>query len=253
MNTSLHRSSTRAGLLVASALFCSLPGLLSAEEALSTTAQQFDETVQHDDSVSAATRISARFTTLAGSSQNATALVTGLHDGTAVTLTTTAANGTVTKTVFQPATGKLGYGNTFISLALAQESLAKAGITAPTSAQLVAALNGGSVTGSSGTAVTLPGVLTLRAAGQGWGDIAQTLNVKLGRVVSDLHVANHEMEKPEQPKMKETAVRAESAAKTGQAAAGPQTAARSESSGRPDWAGHSSLPNPGHMPRPGRP
>jgi hypothetical protein len=191
----MHRSSPHAAiLLVTSALFCSLPGLLPAEEALSTTAQRLDETTGQEDATAAAAEISAKFTAFAGSSANATALITGLSNGSTITLTTTAADGTVTTTSFQPATGKLGYGSTFISLALAQESLAKAGITQPTPAQIKAALNGGSITGSNGTAVSLTGVLTLRAGGQTWGDIAQTLGVKLGHVVSDLHAANERAE-----------------------------------------------------------
>jgi hypothetical protein len=195
MKTSMHRSAPHAAiLLVTSALFCSLPGLLPAEEALSTTAQRLAETTGQEDAATAAAEISAKFTAFAGSSANATALITGLSNGSTITLTTTAADGTVTTTSFQPATGKLGYGSTFISLALAQESLAKAGITQPTPAQIKAALNGGSITGSNGTAVSLTGVLTLRAGGQTWGDIAQTLGVKLGHVVSDLHAANERAE-----------------------------------------------------------
>lgn len=242
----MHRSyySRAAVLLAASALFCSLPVLLPAEEALSTTAARLDETAGRQDEAAAAAGIGAKFTTLAGSSENATALVTGLRNGAPVTLTAPGADGTVTTTEFQPATGKLGYGNALISLALAQESLAKAGITEPTAAQLVAALNGGEVTGSGGTAVTLSGVLALRAAGQGWGDIANTLGVKLGRVVSALHAANQRVANPGGP---------EGAAPTGRVTRRPETAGRPEGAGRPAWAGHGGGPNPGQMVRPGKP
>jgi hypothetical protein len=244
MKTFLNRSSSRAVLLAAAALFCTLSVRLPAEEPLSTTAQRLDETVTREGDATAAATIGAKFTTLAGSEENATALVTGLHNGTAVTLSSTAANGTVTTTEFQPATGKLGYGNAFISLALAEESLAKAGITEPTSAQLVAALNGGEITGGDGTLVTLTGVLALRAEGQGWGNIAKALDVKLGRVVSALHAANQRVANPGRPDF---------AGKTDRVNGRPVTAGRPEGAGRPAWAGHSSLPNPGHMPRPGKP
>lgn len=241
----MHQSHPRAvALLAASALFCSLPVLLPAEEALSTTAARLDETAGRQGEASAAAGIGARFTTLAGSSENATALVTGLHNGTTVTLTATAADGTVTTTEFQPATGKLGYGNALISLALAQESLAKAGIAEPTAAQLVSALNGGEVTGSGGTAVPLSGVLALRAAGQGWGDIANTLGVKLGRVVSALHAANQRMANAGRPDL---------AVQSGRTTGRPETAGRPEGAGRPVWAGHGGGPNPGQMVRPGKP
>jgi hypothetical protein len=103
-----------------------------------------------------------RYTALAGSKQNATSLVTGLRDGKEVKLT----KGTTSET-FTPPTGKMGYGNVDNALALATASLEKEGITQPTPAQLEA---------------SLMEVLKLRAAGQGWGQIAQAQGVKLGEV-----------------------------------------------------------------------
>ena len=103
-----------------------------------------------------------RYTALAGSKQNATSLVNGLREGTEVKLT----KGTTSET-FTPPTGKMGYGNVDNALALATASLEKKGITQPTPAQLEA---------------SLMEVLKLRAAGQGWGQIAQAQGVKLGEV-----------------------------------------------------------------------
>jgi hypothetical protein len=162
-------------------------------------------------------------------------LVTGLRDGTVVSLSTPAADGTVTVTEFQPATGKLGYGNAFISLALAEDSLTKAGITSPTSAQLVTALNGGDITLADGTVTTFSGVLALRAAGQGWGDIAKSLGVKLGPVVSSLHAANRRVENPRRPEIvgKPDKVAGRPDHVTGR----PQTAGRPEIAGRPVGVG----------------
>ena len=106
-------------------------------------------------------RIVADFKSLAGSDANATALVTGLRNGTAITFT----SGGTTST-FTPATGKMGWGNVFISLALAQAELKAAGITSPTSDQIQAALNGGTVTTSDGkTIVTTNGKYTGTASG----------------------------------------------------------------------------------------
>lgn len=138
------------------------------------------------------TRLASRYATFAGSDTNADALVNGLRNGTSITLDTTTttqnADGTTstttTPTTFQPATGKLGYGNVNIVLALAQDELAKMGITDPTAAEIEAALNGGSVTLADGSMQNLQGVLALRAQGQGWGQIANTLGFKLGDVVS---------------------------------------------------------------------
>lgn len=138
------------------------------------------------------TRLASTYTTFAGSDANADALVDGLRNGTSITLetttTTTNPDGTTstatTPSTFQPATGKLGYGNVNIVLALAQNQLAAMGITDPTADEIEAALNGGTVTLADGSTQTLEGVLALRAQGEGWGQIAHTLGFKLGDVVS---------------------------------------------------------------------
>src|SRR5687767_3387630 len=107
-----------------------------------------------------------RYTTLAGSKHNATSLVTGLRDGKEVKLSR---RGSSTES-FTPPTGKMGYGNIDNALALAEASLKQQGITNPTPAQLEAALVG------------KDGILQMRAAGQGWGQIANSMDIKLGEV-----------------------------------------------------------------------
>ena len=185
-----------------------------------TETQVLNSTAENHGQTQVATRIATDFTTLAGSSDNALALVRALRNAMPVTLTstttttagtsgTTAIGGgtttggtgastggaTSTSTTFTPPTGKMGWGNVFISLALAQDSLARLGITKPTSQQLQAALVGGSVTGADGTSTTLKGVLTMRADGMGWGQIAQALGTKLGPVVSAIKSAHVKVEK----------------------------------------------------------
>lgn len=136
----------------------------------------------------------SRYTLLTGSKANAQSLVAGLRTGSAVTLVSTTSAPAVT---FTPTTQDMGYGNINIALALAKTALAKQGITNPTPAQLAAALNGGSITLANGTVVTMAGVLTQRSAGMGWGNIAKTMNVKLGTVVSASNIdkANQEDKK----------------------------------------------------------
>src|SRR5438477_5025954 len=159
---------------------------------IDTETHKLDTTAENHGQAQVATRIASDFTTLAGSRDNALALVRALRSGTQVTLTSTTTSttggsgttGTTSSTSFTPPTGKMGWGNVFISLALAQSSLAQLGITKPTAAQLQAALMGGSVTGAGGTTTALKGVLTMRADGMGWGQIAQSLGTKLGPVVS---------------------------------------------------------------------
>jgi hypothetical protein len=160
--------------------------------------QLLNTTAENKGQTQVATKIASSFTNLAGSQENSLKLVQALRSGSSVTLTTTATGtgtgtgtgpgtgtGTTTSTTFAPPTGKMGWGNVFNSLALAQDSLAKLGITNPTNAQLQAALTGGDVT-VDGKTTTLKGVLTMRADGMGWGQIAQANGTKLGPVVCSI-------------------------------------------------------------------
>lgn len=160
----------------------------------------FAQTAPTDDTPSAsdnhaAQQLAGQFESFAGSDANAQALVDGLRDGSEITLqeTTTQADGssTTTQTTFQPATGALGYGNVKIALSLAEASLAGAGITDPTADEIAAALNGGTLTLADGTTVQFDGVLTERAAGEGWGAIAQAMGFKLGEVMRSPNAAAH--------------------------------------------------------------
>ena len=143
-----------------------------------------------------ATTLASNYSTFAGSDANATALVNGLRTGESITLTSgSGTTGTTTtgSTTFTPATSKLGYGNVTKALSLAKAELTKLGITNPTPAQLQAALNGGAITTSTGT-TTLPGILKMRADGQGWGAIAKSRGFKLGEVVSASKTDKNEAE-----------------------------------------------------------
>lgn len=97
-----------------------------------------------------------KYATLAGSEANANTLVNGLSSGSDFTI-----NGTTFKTP----TGKMGGGEVNNALLLTQYELQKQGITNPTTAQLQTALND---------------VLTQRASGKGWGEIANAMGIKLG-------------------------------------------------------------------------
>ena len=147
----------------------------------------------HASADSVAAKIASNFTTLAGSQENALALVNALRNGTDVNLTTvvlppegSTEPPTTTTTTFTPPTGKMGWGNVKHSLALAQDALAKQGITNPTAEQLQTALVGGDVvitnTDGTTTTTTMKGILTMRADGMGWGNIAKEGGTKLGHV-----------------------------------------------------------------------
>lgn len=103
------------------------------------------------------------YSDFAGSDANSKALVDGLRDGKEVKLT----DGKTT-TTFTPATGKMGYGNVKIALAIAEADLKKQGITDPTPEQLKAEMTK---------------LLQDRADGGGWGKLAQDRGFKLGELM----------------------------------------------------------------------
>ena len=172
-----------AGIATALAAVPALAQTSGTTTTSTTTVSTTTTTTSHE-----STRLTTEFTPFAGSDANAQALVNGLRNGSAVTLTETVAgtNGgpsTTTTTTFTPDTGKMGYGNVKIALSLAEASLAKAGITDPTAAEVAAALNGGKLVMTDGSTVDLKGVLAARAAGEGWGQIAKDMGFKLGDVM----------------------------------------------------------------------
>ncbi len=153
-------------------------------------------------------KISSTFSSFLGADSKA--VVTGLRNGTPITLTSTTTTPgstpgslpitTPTTTTITPPTGQMGFGNVFISLALAKQELSTLGITQPTPQQLQAALTGGTITQTTGTGTTatmtttnLQGILALRSQKMGWGQIAQKLGFKLGPVIASLKSANHNL------------------------------------------------------------
>ena len=144
-----------------------------------------------------ADKLVKQYTSLAGSEANATKLVTGLRDGSKeIQLTSTSTDGkTTTTTTTNPMAGKtMGYGNVNIVLAMAERQLS--GMTSPTSSDLNRAL-------------TNPdnGILTLRASGMGWGQIANKLGFKVGDVMkasAAQDAADKKAVRPDQKSAKES-------------------------------------------------
>jgi len=165
--------------------------------ALNTEASRMNNLAASHGETNVTGKISGTFNSFLGS--DSTAVVTGLRNGTPITLTTTTpaatpgAAPTVTTTVITPPTGKMGHGNVFTSLALAKQQLGQMGISQPTPQQLQAALTGGKITTGTGTETDLYGILRMRSEGMGWGQIAQQQGTKLGPVISGLKSANKQM------------------------------------------------------------
>jgi hypothetical protein len=110
-------------------------------------------------------------------------VVNDLRSGQWTTTTTDPTTSTTTMTTEALPTGKMGFGNVKISLALAQESLRQQNIMQPTSEQLHTALVGGQMVPGDSTSTT-NGILQMRSEGMGWGQIAQKYDVKLGQLMS---------------------------------------------------------------------
>ena len=110
-------------------------------------------------------------------------VVNDLRNGQWTTTTTDPQTNVTTTTTEALPTGKMGFGNVKISLALAQESLRQQGIMQPTSEQLHTSLMGGQMVPGDSTTTT-NGILQMRAEGMGWGQIAQKYDVKLGQLMS---------------------------------------------------------------------
>ena len=106
-------------------------------------------------------RIASQHSSWAGSRANAEALVTGLRNGTPITLVTTGADRSMSLAGFSPA-GSMSYGNVNNALLNAQRSLTRAGIAKPTAEQIQAALIGGEVELPNGKIQALRGSVAAR-------------------------------------------------------------------------------------------
>ncbi|NMG75430.1 hypothetical protein [Aromatoleum diolicum] len=157
---------------------------------INSAAASFDRTASSAPT-RAAENMSQDFSTLAGSESNALTLIEGLRSGTPITLESETPE---TEPVAITPSAPMGYGNVFITLALAQASLTRAGITDPTSAELATALTGGTIL-INGQETNFEGILTMRAAGMGWGQIAKENGFKLGRVISAIKSGNERLAK----------------------------------------------------------
>jgi len=160
---------------------------------LMTQSSTMDQLTRKQSTSTSTSKFASDFSSFSGSQENAEALIMGLRNGTPITLVGENAGATIT-----PPTKPMGYGNTYISLSLAKAQLAQYGITEPMPQQINTALTGGMLTTTSvaenGTVltktVTLDGILTQRASGLGWGQIAKANGFKLGQVISDMKATN---------------------------------------------------------------
>lgn len=171
-------------------LFPFLLSLASATAQSATLAQeasQMDKLASTHGGAKVIDKISSDFSPFLGP-DHAKSIVTGLRNGTTIEFPPSTPGGA--PTLIDPPTGKMGFGNVYISLALAQQRAAQLGLSQPvTPEQLQALLVGGPIT-TPGGATTTEGILALRSQNMGWGQIAQKYGFKLGSVVSAMRSAN---------------------------------------------------------------
>jgi hypothetical protein len=122
-----------------------------------------------------ALKMAAAFVTLAGSEDNAMALVCAIREGMPVRLVAMrepAPNDVPEVIVFEPPTGRLRWSDVKMALMLSRDALRRYGISRPTLGELQAVLVGGDITAPGGRLATFRGVLQMRADGLNWGAIA---------------------------------------------------------------------------------
>lgn len=148
-------------------IFSSLLLLSSAAfaDALDDSAQRTNTITSKQDNQQVSSTLAGNYTQLAGSQDNANALVNGLRTGQSITLTSKSG----TSTTVEGSGKSMGWGGVNNTLALVQASLQKANITNPTGSEL---------------ALAVSSITALRSAGMGWGQIAQSMGLNLGAVVS---------------------------------------------------------------------
>lgn len=160
-------------------LACCLAAACSAahaSDAGATTTSTTTTTSAVGTSTTTEAKLSTEFADFLGGEEQAGTVVSGLRQGAAFSLES--GSGSSGTTTIDPPTGTMGYGNVRITLRLAQAELGRLGITQPTSEELSAVLLGGEVNGTQ-----VDGILSMRADGMGWGQIAQQYGMSVGQLM----------------------------------------------------------------------
>ena len=148
--------------------------LLAAMAPLAASQSSGDDRATREYAVTVA-KIAAGFINLAGSEDNAVALVESLHEGYPVRLIAASPvpdDSVPAVTTIVPPTGPMDWSDVRMALMLARDALVSVGISRPALEQLHAVLMGGEFVAPGGKLVAFRGVLQMRAEGFNWGRIA---------------------------------------------------------------------------------
>ena len=127
----------------------------------------------------AMSRLVEAFAAFAGSPENAQSLVEGLHNGTVIRLIGIDDS----QRRFSPATKPMSWDDVKIALALANAELGSADLFSPTPVDIEAVLNGGTA-GTGDLMINFTGVLTQRASGLRWDQIARAHSFDIDMLVT---------------------------------------------------------------------
>ena len=202
------KQKTLVQALVLAALWMSTSSAIGKESQnalLNKQSAQLDRIMLQQNTHQSAQQVAADFAILAGSQENAEALVIGLVNSTPILL-----NGTsqverhgrtslvVTHSMVIPPTKPMGFGEAYITLSILKAQLAAADLPTPSPQQLQSLLMAGSDSANVlnigelqlKQRVVTQGVLTQRATGMSWQEIAQSNSVSLAPILETMKAAN---------------------------------------------------------------
>jgi hypothetical protein len=181
------RLALMAGLACAWVLLPAAPAMAAKKKAPTEQAHDYNE------------RLVTEFMPLVGSREETQALVSSLRDGRPAGATDAA--------IPAAATAPLSYGETRFALKLAQGRLAQDGVTQPSTAQLEAALYGGTLDSATGPKV-LAGVLPQHDRGVSWGSLAQDVGMTVEDLIPPASVRAKKTARPSSAKGKKAGKKA---------------------------------------------
>lgn len=144
----------------------------------------------------AMSRLVEAFASFAGSPANAQSLAEGLRNGTAIRLV---GIDNAVRT-FSPATKPMSWDDVKIALSLANAELGSADIFSPTPVDIEAVLKGGTA-GTGDLMINFTGVLTQRASGLGWDQIARAHSFDVDMLVTGASKVTADAENADVPSM----------------------------------------------------
>lgn len=171
MTRAMKRTVVSSAIAVSAAVLALLVAILLTRFAVAAPLARTDS--------AAMSRLIEAFSDFAGSPPNAQSLAEGLHNGTRIRLVDP--NNVVT--TFTPATKPMSWDDVKIALSLARAELGSGDIPSPAPADIEAVLNGGTA-GTGDLMINFTGVLTQRASGLGWAQIARAHSFELDMLVS---------------------------------------------------------------------